>query len=553
MSARAIAIGCLFGVIFAGATMYAGHKTGIIDGGNIPAAIIAFGVLSAVLRRRPTADDGNIVQTISSSAAMMSITGGLIGPIAALAIAGQAPNTWLVIVWGIAIGVVGCYLAVPMRAAFIVRGTLPFPSGAATGEVLETIYSGARSAKRHVQMLAIGGVFAVLFSAARSLMGWIPEMWVVPMSIGAIPAESIYLGVGWSPLLLGTGFLAGPRAAVSLLIGAAIMWLAIAPQLVGAGIAQPDYLSCLNWLLFPGTGLMIGGTLGPMLGALRTMRSGLRQVVESDDFRIERAYVVRLVLASGAVVVFGTIAFDVSPLIPVMALGLSALLAAAAARAMGETDNTPAGPLGGFAQLVVGAISPGRIDATLSGGGVVNGTLMHASMMLQNWKTGARVHTPPRTQFIAQLIGVVVGAFACAGAFELIVTAYGLGTEAIPAPAALTWKATAEVVQHGISTMPAYAPLAAGIGLVLGVVLALKPIAKYAPSPVAMGMACILPPYVSITIAIGGFAYWIVAKRSKIAADESGVPLASGLIAGEAIAGLVIAALIVAGVSIPPF
>lgn len=553
MSFRAIAIGCALGVIFAGAGMYAGHKTGFIDGGNIPAAIIAFGILSVVLRRRPTVDDGNIVQTISSSAAMMSITGGLIGPVAALVISGQRPNLWLVIVWGIAIGVLGCLLAVPMRAAFIVRGTLPFPSGAATAEVLESIYTGTRSASRHLVMLAIGGGLALVFSVARSLMGWLPEMWIAPLTIGAVPAEAIFLGVGWSPLLVGTGFLAGPRTAISLVAGSVLAWLVIAPQLAAAGIATPDYLACLNWLLFGGTGLMIGGTLGPMVGALRNMRAGLREIIESDDVRIERGYVVRLALASGAVVVFGTIAFDVSPLIPALAIALSALLCAAAARAMGETDNTPAGPLGGFGQLVIGAVQPGRIDATLSGGGIVCGSLMHSSMTLQNWKTGARVKTPPRTQLVAMLVGVVVGAFACAGAFELIVAAYGLGTESVPAPAAMSWKATAEVVQHGISTMPAYAPLAAGVGLVLGVVLALRPIAKYAPSPVAMGMAFILPPYLSLTIALGGFAYWIVARQSKTFADESGIPLAAGLIAGEAIAGLAIAALIVAGVSIPPW
>ena len=159
--------------------------------------------------------------------------------------------------------------------------------------------------------------------------------------------------------------------------------------------------------------------------------------------------------------------------------------------------------------------------------------------------------TPPAPQLVAQMIGVVVGAVVCAAASLLIVTAYGLGTEAMPAPAAMSWKATADIVKNGISAMPAYAPVGAAIALVVGIVLSLKPVAKYAPSPVAMGMAFILPPYVSFTMAIGGFAYWIVARRSKAIADESGVALASGMIAGEAIAGLVIAILIVLGAQTP--
>jgi len=165
-------------------------------------------------------------------------------------------------------------------------------------------------------------------------------------------------------------------------------------------------------------------------------------------------------------------------------------------------------------------------------------------MMLQNWKTGARVGTPPSAQLVAQLVGVVVGAITCAGVFALLQAAYGLGTEAMPAPAAMSWKATADIAQHGISSMPRYAPIGAAVGFALGCVLTLKPIAKYAPSPVAMGLAFMLPPSLSFTIAIGGLAYWCIARVSKRYADEESFALASGLIAGEALAGLAIAVLL---------
>jgi uncharacterized oligopeptide transporter (OPT) family protein len=548
ISVRAILVGSLLGIVFAGAATYAGHKVAIVDAGNIPAAILAFGILSVGLKRRPSVHDGNIVQTVSSSAAMMAISGGTIGPVAALWIAGRSPNVGLVIVWGIAVAVVGCLMAVPLRTAFITRGTLPFPSGAATAEVLDAIYSGTRSASHHLRLLAIGGGTAVVFSFARSLLGWIPEMWAVPVTIGMVPASAIYLGIGWSPLLASLGYLAGARVAISLVVGAVIAWVVIAPQLVAAGISKPDYYVQVNWLLWSGTGLMVGGTIGGIVHGLRNLRASLRDLSGADGLRMTRAHALQLAIAAGAVIVFGTVAFDVHPLIPAFGLVLSVVFCSAAARAIGETDNTPAGPLGGFAQVVIGSASPGGIDGPLTGGGVVNGALMHSAMMLQNWKTGALVKTPPASQLVAQLAGVVVGAVVCAAASILIVTAYGLGTEAMPAPAAMSWKATADIVKNGISAMPTYAPLGAAIALVVGIVLSLKPVAKYAPSPVAMGMAFILPPYVSFTMAIGGFVYWLVARRSKAIADESGVALASGMIAGEAIAGLVIAILIVAGV-----
>lgn len=542
---RSIIVGSGFGVIFAGATMYAGHKSGLIDGGNIPAAILAFGALSVILGRRPVADDGNLAQTVSSSAAMMSITGGLIGPVAALVIANDAPSMPLVVLWGIAVGVAGCLLAVPLRASFITRGTLPFPSGAATAEVLGGIYGGARSAARHVRLLLAGGVTTFGFAFARSFMHLVPEEKILPVTIGSIPAAAIGLGVQWSPLLASVGYLAGTRAALSMAAGSMIAWLVIAPQLVAAGIAAPDYISLVNWLLWGGTGLMLGGTVAGIVATVRDIRASF---AATDGFALTRAHAIQLAITSVIVIVLGTVTFGVNPLIPTAGLVLSVVLSAAAARAMGETDNTPAGPLGGFGQVVIGAAAPGGIHAPLAAGGIVNGTLMHAAMMLQNWKTGALVKTSPRDQLIAQLVGVVVGAIACAGAFELIRGAYGLGTEAMPAPAAMSWKATAEAVQHGISAMPAYAPLAALIGFAVGIVLVIPRIAKFAPSPVAMGMAFILPPYLSFTIAIGGFTYWIIAKRSKTAAED-GIAIASGAIGGEAIAGLVIAALILAGLS----
>ncbi len=541
---QAIGVGAAMGAVFAASAMYVGQKTGIIDGGNIPAALLAFGILSALVRRRASRDAGNLVQTTSSSAAMMSITGGLIGPVAAMSLDGSTPSLPLVVVWGIALGTVGVLLAVPLRAAFIKQDGLPFPSGSATAHVLEDVYRGARSASSRVRMLAIAGVLAFVFAFVRSHLTWIPEMYVFPVVLGGVAADAIALGVAWSPLLLGIGYFSGARAAVSLVAGAAIAWLVIAPQLVSATIAQPDYFSLLGWLLFAGTGLMVGGSVVSLVATVRDLRTGIRTISQAGGFRMTRAHMIALVLGAVVVVVLGTLTFDVNPLIPLLSLILSALLVTAAAHAMGETDNTPAGPLGGFAQLVIGAAAPGSSAAPLSGGGVVNGTLMHASMMLQNWKTGLRVGTSPSTQLVAQLVGVVVGAIVCAAVFLLLQAAYGLGTEAMPAPAAQSWRATAAVAQNGLSSMPAWAPLGAAAGFVAGIVFSLRPIARFAPSPVAMGLAFILPPYLSLTIAVGGFLSWIVARRSRQFADEQGFAIASGLIGGEAIAGLVIAVLL---------
>lgn len=550
LSWRTLGVGALLGVVFAGTGMYAGTKIAFVDGGNIAAALVAFAFLSPLSRERPRASEGNIAQTVSSSAALMAITGGMVGPIAALSLAGREYSLPGVVAWGIALGVLGCLLAVPLRGAFIERRSLPFPSGIATAEVLDSVYTRGRAAGGQLRVLGITAAFAAALTFARTYAGWIPELWVAPLTIGAIPAASMSFGIGWSPLLAGAGALAGIRTAVALVIGVLIAWVAIAPQLVAAGIAEPDWFSLFNWLLWAGTGLMVGGTLGSVIGAWRNVRKTMREVRDAGAgaLRTRRVHVIAIAAVSVVVIALGHLVFGVHAAIGVIGLALSFVLCAAAARAIGETDNTPAGPLGGFAQVVVGSVAPGGIEAPLTGGGIVNGSLMHSAMLLQNWRTGQVIGASPQRQLVAQIVGVVVGAIACVGAFELIRHGYGLGTEAMPAPAAQSWKATAEIVQHGTSALPAYAPAAALVGLVAGAALALAQTrVAWLPSPVAMGMAFILPPYLPLTIALGGFVWWLLARWRGMWTNAYGLALASGLIAGEAIAGLAIAALLVAG------
>lgn len=550
LSWRTLGVGAVLGVVFAGTGMYAGTKIGFVDGGNIAAALVAFALLSLLSRTRPRATEGNIAQTVSSSAAMMAISGGMVGPIAALSLSGHEHSPTGVVLWGIAVGAFGCLLAVPLRGAFVERGSLPFPSGIATAEVLDTVYTRGRTAAAHLRLLGVTVALAGAVTFARTYAGWLPEVWALPLAIGSLPAASVGVGVSASPLLVGIGALAGIRTGAALVLGSAVAWVAIAPNVVSAGIAEPDYVSLLGWLLWPGTGLMVGGSVGSVIGAWRGVRANVRELhaAGTGAFRTRRGHVIAIAVTAIAIVVLGQVVFGVHAAIGVLGIALSFVLCTAAARAMGETDNTPAGPLGGFAQVVVGAVAPGGVAAPLTGGGIVNGSLMHSAMLLQNWRAGRILGASPQRQLVAQLVGVLVGAIACAAAFELIRRGYGLGTEAMPAPAAQSWKATAEIVQHGTSALPAYAPLAALVAFVVGAALAFaQPRASFVPSPVAMGLACILTPYMSITIALGAFAWWLLARWRDAWTNEYGLAVASGLIAGEALAGLAIAALMVAG------
>ena len=539
-SLRAIAVGAGLGAVLAATAMYSGSKTSVVDAGNVPAALLGFAIFAAS-RKKPTADEGNLVQTVASSAANMAVTGGFLGPIAAFALSGHPLAIVPATAWGAAIGALGCLLAVPLRTPFVVASALPFPSARAVATVIDAVYA-RRATGGRLRVLAAGGLAAAAIAATRDQLGWIPEVTVLPVAIAAAAEPAIAFGIGWSPLLIGVGGMLGVRMALALVIGAVAAWLVLAPLVVDAHVvAEPSYVALLGWLLWPGIGLMIGGTFAALIASWRTLRAGLREL---DDVRPGRRFMIALALAALAVIGLGELALGVPPAISALALAASAVLTAAAARATGETDNTPAGALGGLGQIAVGAIAPGGVAAPLGAGGVIQGTAMHSSAMLGNWRTGLVLGTEPRAQLVAQLIGVAVGAVASGAVFELIRRGYGLASEAMPSPVARSWAATAEVVQHGVAAMPDHAPLAAVIGAATGVALVVASRRwPQVPSPVAIGMAFLLPPYLSLTMAIGAVGFAIVGRARPAWHATHAATLASGLIAGESLVGLIGAAL----------
>ncbi len=551
LSIRALAVGLLLGALLAAAGSYVGQLAGGGDSGHIPAAIVGFAILSALGRGRgPSPRETNIVQTAASSAAMMSLTGGFIGPIAALVLSGREPSLLATAAWGASLGIAGCAIAVPMRAAFVARDGLAFPSAVATAAVIETLHAGAAAAAARLRWLAIGAAIALAVVAAQRL-AWIPDWSALPLAIGSVPAAAAGIGIRWSPLLAATGLIAGARVGVGLLLGSIAAWIALAPILVGEGlVAGAGYGPLVSWLVWPGVGVMIGGTLAGLASGWSTLGAGLRELrgaAEATDRepRAIRAHLLGGLAAAIAVAAFGRLAFGVHPAVSALALALAVPLCAAAIRAKGEADRTPAGPLGALGQLATGIAAPGGIAAPLCGGGIVNGTAMQSSMMVNNWRIGRALGGRPGAQLAASIAGLLVGAIAAAAAFELIRRAYGLGTAAMPAIAGQSWKATAEIVQHGASAMPPYAPLAAALGLALGLLWALamrRPRLAWLPSPVAFGMAFITPASISLAIAAGALLLHPAARRRP----HDATLLAAGAIAGEAIAGLAIAGWIVA-------
>jgi len=565
LTVRAVVFGCVMGVLLSAGNIYMGLKTGFIDGGSITAALVGFAFFALIKRLSPRtfgARENNIAQTTASSAAVMGFAIGLSSSMPALEMMGHPFPGWALVLWGIALGVLGIFVASTLREKLVRADRLPFPTGAATAEVIETIGAAHKTAMHRAIILIGTAAFAMAFTWFRDgRPTLIPQGWMVGAVVAGVTLSKITVGINWSPLMISTGMLIGERAAFSMLGGAVLGWIVLAPQIIHAGLVPAaTYSDCNGWLIWPGVGMLLGGSLVPLALDWRVVVRSFRDlggfVPKAKDGAAGSAPTTirgaKTLLASAIVLVFALCigVFHIGFVASLVGLVSAVVLANACGRTAGETDYAPTGAFGTITQL---ALAGNGVVSSVVAGSVVAGASTQASQTLWAFKAGDRLGGSPRAQLTAQLIGAVVGSIAGVPTYFILVKAYGIATERLPAPSAVSWRATAEAIQHGIGALPKYSALAGMLGFGVGLLFAILSrtrLARFVPSAAAMGAAMIMPFSLSAAACLGGLVL-VVAKRLRPNSDPQLMSIAAGSIAGESLMGVIIAALITAGLLSP--
>ena len=178
-----------------------------------------------------------------------------------------------------------------------------------------------------------------------------------------------------------------------------------------------------------------------------------------------------------------------------------------------------------------------------------------AADLLTDLKSGYLLGANARQQFLAQLAGILPGALVVGLAWALLVpNAAALGGERFPASMAVVWKGVAELLSHGLTSLHPTARAGALAGAALGLVLPLLerafPRAKaWIPSPMGLGLACVMPGSISVSMFAGALLAFLFEKVRRRAAEDYVVPVASGLIAGESLMAVLISALMAFGLA----
>jgi OPT family oligopeptide transporter len=461
------------------------------------------------------------------------------------------------------------------------------------------------------------GIGARVSRALNSALSWkkwaAPELLTPSVMLKGYPLASYSVGLAPSTLMIAAGAIIGLKIGASLFLGAVVNFVITLPWLVDHGIfervvrgapnfsraaiearhhipvANPHALAAYmrsKWSVWPGTALML--TSGLLSFAFR-WRLILRTFAGLGD-NIRRAFakrtarqpaldgayregegtesledpvahieipatwfVIGFVLAGAATVALQIVLFGIRWWIAILAVFLTFILSMVAARASGETDINPVGPMGKITQLTFGGLAPTRPAVNLMTANVTAGAASHSADLLSDVKTGYLLGANPRKQFIAQLFGVAAGAVLCVPVYRIVAPPAALGTT-VPAPAAMTWRSVAELLTHGFGALPLYAKEAMFAGGVLGIVIScLEEFApkwkKYYPSATGLGIAFVVDFKDSFAMFVGAVLAYAIAKRKPDWEDRYTVAVSSGFIAGESLLGVLLAALAVAHIT----
>jgi putative OPT family oligopeptide transporter len=545
----AILVGYFLGVIIAISIGYASLILGFSIEGSELAAILGFGILRGILRRNSIIEN-NIVQTVAS--AVNGASSGLMFSVPAIFILGYGSdfNPVLLTFGAIAGAFLGIGFIIPLRKQMIDYERLTYPGGVAVATILKAPGAGIRKA-----MLLIG---AAAFSGV--LHGCSQYYGVDNWNLGDLLGLPNYMNGVWylSLLTIGVGYIAG-KGGVAFIIGGYVCYWFLAPLLSGLELFPVDPATGeisdapdnLRVLLFRpvGIGMLIGGAVAgvamafPMIvSAIRSMQNAAKSeaAMSQDEMPIKLLYTA----IAGAAVLLAVMAILSTEK---MGLGRGVIMAVVGtlwiwiagvilSEAIGRTNWSPLSGMTLIAVTILIFISSGLGDtkaaivSAIMVGAAACVAMSQATDLMLDLKTGYLVGATPRQQQLGQFMGAWLGPIVIMVLIFVLNEAYVLGSDKLPAPQG---QALASMV-HGImgGNVPAEKYLAgAGLGALLSI---------FQPGlGITVGLGFYLPFNIVLTYSIGTLLR--VSTDRKLGhswADHVGIPLAAGLIVGEALVGV---------------
>lgn len=538
-SIRASIIAIFLSLFLLGSSSYIAIKLGVVPWPIIFSVIVSGGVIKVLSRGRTVSmHEINVAQAGASIGGL--VAAGVIFTIPGIIYLNQSrglqipwPDPYLLALGTAVAGLLGVLLSVPLKATFVDREKLPYPSGMAGAELLKLGKTGGKMLFGVTVIGALAGIFALLrdlyFPAGLALTG--------------LAAAGFFITLYPLPMALGSGYILGEKASLSWFGGAAIGWLIIVPILFRGGF---DAEASRQFVQNLGMGLVLGSGIGFFAGYIVPRFKNIFLPIFQNAGKMKLLYPLYSLVSIAVLLVM-----QVPLLAAILAVAFVWVMVAVAARMTGETNIDPLEQFGIFTGLVI-AFVYGLLQMELS---------MSASFMIvmfvsvacaiagdagHDYKSAAIVGTRFHDIVKVDLITVVVAGLAAPFVLELIRTGFAdsLFTPETPAP-------QAQLVAGSIFGFTYPNVFLTGFILAFAFEIAnLFLPQKFQNKAMLMplGIGLFLGLRMAIPLAIGALVKIIIDKKYG---DQyhTGILIAAGIMGGEGIAGFLAAGLTTAGLA----
>jgi len=561
LTLTAVALGYVLGIIITVSWGYACLILGFSHESSELAAILGFGILRGLMGRTSIVEN-NINQTIAS--AVNGASAGMMFSIPALFILGETGfNPVLMVFACIAGGILGIAFIIPLRKQMIDFERLTYPGGVAVAAVLKSPGAGIRKAQLLVAGAAISGIIHIVVKAAGF------GEWALGPHIG-MPD---YMNGVWyvSLMTVGVGFLCG-RGGVYFVVGGFACYWVLAPVLSAwdklplAEVLAGEYPGLAEYARMPaylqkevfkpvGIGMLVGGALAGIMLALPLIFSAVRSMqdaakmktaISKDEMPIRLLYIgiagatiLLFVVAITSVQEMGIVRGALMALMGTLWIWVAGVILS---ECIGRTNWSPMSGMTLIAVTVLIIIASGLGDRAAKIASVMVGAatcvaMAQATDLMLDLKTGYLVGATPRKQQTGQFLATWLGPIVIMILIYVLHSAYGFAGEAdadenaLPAPQANALAETMDMILGGDVPIHKYA---AGAGL--GALLSASGIGGLG---ILVGLGFYLPFHIVLTYSVGTvirlFVDW---KKGVRFSEEVGLPIAAGLIVGEALIGV---------------
>jgi len=436
------------------------------------------------------------------------------------------------------------------------------------------------------------------FSILR-LNSWLgmKEPWIWPERIDTYYYDFATKFHLWTPSILGTDFrtlglrltldlsmfgvggLMGIRVATSCLLGAFINFAILAPIMIQHGdivtrvtaagkvipISRAEIVN--QWSLWWAVSMMVVGSLVSLLGKPEIFRGIFKRkakVVGTGEPDVLKNIELPLWMSAVAVPILTVLGamvshefFGVPWFLAFISFPLIFVLTIICTNSMALTSWTPTGSLAKITQFTMAAFDRTNPASNLIPGGMTAEVSANAANLLSDIKPGYMLGAKPRQQAIGHVIGIFAGALAAVPLFYLLFlppaadgtrSAATIVSDQFAMPAAVQWRGVAELIAHGLKSLPASAVAAMIVAAVCAAAIETAKIVtkgRFPLSAVSIGLGVVLPPEYVFAMWIGAAIFWWQGRSHPTPGTkghdfwvEGCEPICAGLISGWALTGI---------------